>query len=323
MNPTIQFINNNNRGQLMKIDKYLFCKNRSLENKHYWKCINWRNRCNGRAQTEQNGSRHILINASEHVCKTGISKPEPIVKSDVSNKLIGNGNINEEFVERKHMQFKHPFTCMVAGPTSSGKTVLVRRIIKDYDKTFYFRNECPSPLKVLWAYGQWQSLYEEKLDKCEIQYIDGLPSESDVKKFMPNLIVIDDLMSELSSDKKLTNLFTKGSHHLNISILFISQNIFYKGAEMRTVNLNCHYTILMNNPNDLSQIRTLASRRYPGNSGFLIEAFEDATKTQYGYIRLDSRLDTPAEYRVQTRITPDKKPINCPYTLSTIVYSPK
>src|SRR5882757_419467 len=124
-------------------------------------------------------------------------------------------NINKmQFVDRKHLCFKHPFTCMVAGPTSSGKTVLVRKILKDYEKTIYFKEGIPLPLKVIWAYGQWQSMYNEKINNCEINYIDGLPSNFEIENFKPHLIIIDDLMTELASDKSLTNLFTKGSHHM-------------------------------------------------------------------------------------------------------------
>ena len=129
-------------------------------------------------------------------------------------------------IHRKHLCFKHPFTCTIAGPTSTGKTVLMRNILKNNDKTVYFKNSHPNPLKVLWSYGQWQDLYTQKINNCEIEYIDGLPSQYEIENFKPHLIVIDDLMSELSKNVKLINLFTKGSHHLNISVILISQNLF-------------------------------------------------------------------------------------------------
>jgi Ni2+-binding GTPase involved in maturation of urease and hydrogenase len=40
-------------------------------------------------------------------------------------------------VDKKHLSFKHPFTCITAGPTSSGKTVLIRRILKH--KSLFFQ----------------------------------------------------------------------------------------------------------------------------------------------------------------------------------------
>ena len=226
-------------------------------------------------------------------------------------------------VERKNLCFKHPFTCMVAGPTSSGKTVLIRRILKDYDKTIYFKHNIPMPLKILWAYGQWQDMYNGKIDQCEINYVDGLPSMFEIENFKPDLIVIDDLMTELANDTKLTNLFTKGSHHMNISIIFISQNLFHQGPQMTTVKRNCHYLIIMKSPGDKRQIRNLASNMYPENFKFLVDSYNDATKNQFGYIRVDSSQDTVEEIRIQTRITPDERPENCKYSISPISYMPK
>lgn len=47
-----------------------------------------------------------------------------------------------------------------------------------------------------------------------IEFIEGLPrdleTKIDTKK--RNLVVIDDLMNELSNDKRLSNIFTKGFH---------------------------------------------------------------------------------------------------------------
>ena len=44
-----------------------------------------------------------------------------------------------------------------------------------------------------------------------IQFEEGLPSdlETRIDPSVCNLVVIDDLMSELSNDKRLTNIFTK------------------------------------------------------------------------------------------------------------------
>ena len=46
---------------------------------------------------------------------------------------------------------------------------------------------------------------------------------------MEILVVIDYLMQELSNDQRITNLFTKGCHHRNLSVIFILQNIFHPG----------------------------------------------------------------------------------------------
>jgi hypothetical protein len=142
---------------------------------------------------------------------------------------------------------------------------------------------------VLWAFGQWQSLYQEKIHIVEIRYVKSLPSEDEILEDKPYIFIIDDLIIELGNDKKLTNLFTKGSHHNGISVICISQNIFHQGSHKGTISLNCHYMLLMKNPRDKAQIMALYSQIYPNKSKFSIEAFNDATKNQFGYMKVDMK----------------------------------
>ena len=48
---------------------------------------------------------------------------------------------------------KHPFTCLVSGPTSSGKTSLVKAIIEK-------KVINPFPKSILWLYAADQPLYK-------------------------------------------------------------------------------------------------------------------------------------------------------------------
>lgn len=200
-----------------------------------------------------------------------------------------------------HLKFKSPFTCIISGPSGSGKTQLVRSIIEAQRITF---NKPPS--KVLWAYGQWQKIYEERLKKVQVVYSDNLPNEEKITEEKPDLIVIDDLMSELSSDVRMTKLFTKWSHHHNIDVIFIVQNVFHHGMEMRTISLNSHYFILLKNPRDGSQIVNLAKQLFPHHTRYLSQAYEDCTSEPYGYVLIDCKPDTPDSFRVRTRILPLK-----------------
>jgi hypothetical protein len=47
-----------------------------------------------------------------------------------------------------------------------------------------------------------------------------------------NLILLDDLMAQSGKDKRISDLFTKASHHRNLSIIYIVENIFRHGKEM-------------------------------------------------------------------------------------------
>ena len=56
------------------------------------------------------------------------------------------------------------------------------------------------------------------------------------------LLILDDLMS--SVDDKIVDIFTKKSHHSNISIIFVTQNIFNKNKYIRTISLKSNYIIV-------------------------------------------------------------------------------
>ena len=62
----------------------------------------------------------------------------------------------------------------------------------------------PSPERVTWYYGEWQSAYEN-LDIPNLHLEEGLPTSFDASK--RNIVVLDDLMAE--TDERVTNLFTK------------------------------------------------------------------------------------------------------------------
>ena len=40
------------------------------------------------------------------------------------------------------------------------------------------------------------------------------------------IVILDDLMNECLEDKSILSMFTKGPHHKNISVIFITQNIY-------------------------------------------------------------------------------------------------
>jgi hypothetical protein len=119
-----------------------------------------------------------------------------------------------------------------------------------------------------------------------------------------SLIIFDDLMSEIEDDLSVLKLFTVDSHHQNKSVFFLSQNLFSKGKYSRTINLNVHYLFLFNNPRDEQQIHVFGRQMFPRNSNFLIEAYEDATSVQFGYLFLDFKQTTMRDFRVQTGVLP-------------------
>ena len=68
------------------------------------------------------------------------------------------------------------------------------------------------------------------------------------------------------------------------------------------MSLNSHYLILFKNPRDSLQITTLARQMYPGQSQFLLEAFQDATREPHGYLVIDLKPATNDDERIRTNI---------------------
>jgi ABC-type glutathione transport system ATPase component len=53
------------------------------------------------------------------------------------------------------LRWKHPFTAFIVGPTGSGKTVFVHKVLAHLPDMID-----PTPEEIIWCYGEWQSMYE-------------------------------------------------------------------------------------------------------------------------------------------------------------------
>ena len=199
----------------------------------------------------------------------------------------------------------HPFTCMVAGPTGSGKSVFIRRLVRQKNERI-----SPPPERIVWCYSEWQPLYESMLGSV-VEFHQGLPEKLDPK--VRNLVVLDDLMNE--TDASVTEMFTKGSHHRNISVIYIVQNLFHRGKEHRTISLNAHYMVLFKNPRDASQINSLARQIFPLDSKYLQETYGDATSRPYGYLFVDLKQETQDNLRLRSRILERVQTVYAPSTI--------
>lgn len=193
------------------------------------------------------------------------------------------------------VRLHHPFSAMACGPSWAGKTHFVFRFINNIESLMH-----PVPEKIIYCYGEYQDLFN---NYPQIEFVQGLPDISAYDGKEHVLIIVDDLMSE--SGSSIEHLFTKGCHHRNISLIFLTQNIFYKSKHSRTMSLNTQYLIIFKNARDKLQIATLARQMYPGNANFLIQAFTDATAKPYSYLLIDLRNQTPDNIRVRTNIFPD------------------
>ncbi|CAF1084774.1 unnamed protein product [Brachionus calyciflorus] len=195
--------------------------------------------------------------------------------------------------------FKHPFTCFVAGPTQSGKTFLLQQIL--LENTLLID---PKIDRIIYCFSAWQPFFENlKKSLSNIEFNEGIFNIEDIDPNVNNLIVLDDLLKECQDNIGIQNLFTVDSHHKNISVFLLSQNLFPQGRCTRTISLNSHYLIIFNNPRDKSQIYALARQMFPNKMNFFLESFDDAVNNKaHAYLFLDFKQSTLEKNRVQTGI---------------------
>lgn len=207
------------------------------------------------------------------------------------------------------VRWKVPFTALLAGSTGCGKSTFVRRFLANLDQ---MTDQCIN--QVIWCYSVEMQNFQDFTTDPRLTFHQGLPNMDDFSaESGPKLIILDDMMTEM--DKRVVDLFTKFSHHKNISTFFITQNLFYKGKEMRDISLNSHYIVTFKNPRTRSQFSCMARQLNPKNVKFLEEAYEDATKLPFGYLLVDCHQKTDENLRIRTSIFPDDE--------NHIVYIPK
>ena len=189
--------------------------------------------------------------------------------------------------------FITPTTIIISGATGSGKTTWLKKLLK-HQNLFSTK-----PEKIIYCYGVWQEAFE---DMSNIEFRQGLDIPS--KKEKGHMIVIlDDLMSEVVKSSTVQSLFTEGSHHGDITVIFILQNLFQQGKHARSIMLNSHYIVLMKNPRDIQQVKLLG--RQLDQEKLVTEAYKDCMKEQYGYLVIDlSPHNIHENLRIKTHIFP-------------------
>ena len=192
-----------------------------------------------------------------------------------------------------------PFSMGIFASRQSGKTMFTKQLLLNQDRLI-----SPPFKKVIWVYKTWQeNIFNELQNQTlfEIQFMDDLPNFDVMSKQENTVVVIDDLMVEAARNDQVHALFTRG-RHLNLSVIYLAQNLFHKGKHSRDMSLNMDYMILFKNARDASQIMHLSRQMYPSNSKFLTWAFHDATKEPYSYLFLDLKPYTDESLRVRSDI---------------------
>ncbi|MES9903033.1 MAG: hypothetical protein ABW168_10155 [Sedimenticola sp.] len=156
-----------------------------------------------------------------------------------------------------------------------------------------------------------------KADIKNIQFFEGTPDRSDLESWRSSgehcVVILDDLMAKCSASQDISELFTTFSHHMDISVIFIVQNLFSAGKQFRTISLNAHYFVLFKNKRDELQVQTFARQICPGNVKYFMSAYKLATSPIHGSLLVDLSPNADPQYMLRSRILPGE---------TTIVYAP-
>jgi len=199
------------------------------------------------------------------------------------------------------LKFRHPFSCAVSGPSKSGKTSFCIRLLQ---KLAALSTEREFGGGIIWCYSEKTAVPKRRLLPQNTTYHEGIP-ENFVGGGRPRLVILDDLLNDVYS-KQVCDMFTRGSHHRNIRLILITQNLFHQGRYCRDISLNAYYVVALKNVRDKKLFMYLANQVYPEYNIGLYNAYLDATQRPHGYLILDLTQDTNDGLRFRTNIFPEE-----------------
>jgi hypothetical protein len=230
---------------------------------------------------------------------------------EVTDDEFDEGECEVTSLKSGHMTLKHPFTCQITGPSKSGKTFFTRKLLSHLEQMI-----TEMPHKIYWFYGAPGAIKEAKEQfKDAIQFVAGLPSESWEKALPdgPKLVIVDDLMSDMNTGV-MSDMFVKSSHHNNMSVIALLQNIYPRKRDSMDMSLNTTYRVIFNNPSDTLQLNALSRRIYgSGCANILRDILTDIKEVNagddsaYAYVLIDFDAHTPPKLKARTNIFPGER----------------
>ena len=97
-------------------------------------------------------------------------------------------------------------------------------------------------------------------------------------------------------------LFTKHSHHQNITVLYLCQDMFPPGKYAKSISRNAHYVIAFKTPRDQLGMRNLLLQAFPTCWQDMMDVYQKVTERPFGYTVLDLHPASDDRKRVFSRL---------------------
>ena len=188
----------------------------------------------------------------------------------------------------------------MVGPSQVGKTTFILNLLEESLVLF----EKPAE-NIIWCYGSENNSLFSTLRKIDsdIVLLNELPENLldytiDDKS---NLLIIDDSMEEGVSNSLLSDIFSKLSHHQNISVIFVMQDFYIEGRYRKVIQRNSNYIVLFANPVDQSQITSIGKKVLPGRLKTFMKIYTKPV-SEYSYLLIDGHKNTPSNLMFRSDI---------------------
>lgn len=197
------------------------------------------------------------------------------------------------------LKLEHPFSMIVSGPSQCGKSTFTCNLLKNLNRMVNIKINT-----VEWYNTEKAALPKDvhNNNNFKLRLFDVIPDEFTNCEGQPLLIILDDMMNDIKAASKICDLFTRGSHHRNISVILIMQNIFHQSRYSRDISLNAKYIVIFKNPRDKSQFNHLARQIYPENPKSLQSIYKDITQSGHAYLLIDLSQGVNENFRFRTDI---------------------
>ena len=192
-------------------------------------------------------------------------------------------------VSKKFGKIICPSRLLVCGPSLSGKSTFVKLLLehreKIYDSDFTRVIYC-SPHCLTGAQDVYVNALRTHFPDVELS--SDLPNVIDLNLSADGhhkLIIVDDFIHRFNSSNAAFELLTIQSHHMLISIVVTSHNLFASSKFQKTLFRNYSEIVLLYTRSDKLALRTLGVQMFPDNVRILIKAMSWVAKHIDSYLK--------------------------------------
>lgn len=164
------------------------------------------------------------------------------------------------------LRFQVPGNMCCYGPTCSGKTTWLCKLLSNLDEHFETKNG-KKIKRIIYCYNSNFQPCFKALQKKGVEFMEGMPGDVESlfpEKMQPGILLLDDLMSAMNKDENALHTVTVTSHHSNIFLILTQQCLHPRGRNAVQLRQNFHYKVLFPYPADKQTVKRFLNNNETG-----------------------------------------------------------